>query len=133
MYIFTKYLTYVGAMEVVHAYESVTCTNQQFLAPFVPKSSVSYKDVSTIFKLIDKRSPNWSRHMYVLGQFIRNKIFAPQERIRDLITVCLTLGVFTQNLSVQIKELAFLFSGFEEIIFSCYDYNFVYKKKIFIN
>ena len=58
IYLFTKYLTCVGAKQVVHAYESVTCTNQQLLAPFVPKSSVSYKDVSTISKLIDKRSPN---------------------------------------------------------------------------
>ena len=44
--------------EVVQAYESVTGTNQQSMAPFVPKSSVSYKDVSTISKLIDKRSLN---------------------------------------------------------------------------
>ena len=38
---------------------------------------------------------NWSQNMYVLGQFIWYKIFAPQEQIRDLIPVSLILGVFT--------------------------------------
>ena len=72
LFLLRKYLTCVGVKQVVHAYDSVTCTctNHQLLAPFVSKSYVSYKDVSTISKLIDKRSPNWSRQMYAFGQFI---------------------------------------------------------------
>ena len=57
-FVICKYLTCVGAKQMVHAYDSVTCRNQHLLAPFDPKSSVSYKDVSTISKLTDKRSPN---------------------------------------------------------------------------
>ena len=42
--IFTEYLSSTGAKQLVHPYESVACTNLQIMAPFVPKSFVSYKD-----------------------------------------------------------------------------------------